>query len=85
MCIRDRHETARFLSDRTLKRLVQLRPDNEHHPFKAHPVRVVNRIIQNDLPARADRIDLLESAVARPHARGHDHQNRFLHRLLPLP
>ena len=73
------HKAARLAADRFLKRLVQLGPDDENHPIKARAIRVVNRIIQNDLSVRADRIDLLEPAVARAHSRRHNHQNRLCH------
>ena len=75
----DLHEAARLAADGLLERLVQLGADDEHHALEAGAVRVVDRVIQNDLTVRTDGVDLLEAAVARAHACRHNDQNRFIH------
>ena len=73
------HALPRLAANGLLKRLVQLRTDDKHHPLKARAARIIQRIIQNDLSVRPDRVDLFQPAIARTHPRGHNHQNRLCH------
>ena len=77
------HEAARLFADGVLERLVQLGTDDEYHAVKACTVCIVDGIIEQNLSVRTDRVDLLESAVARAHTCRHDHQNRICHSLYP--
>ena len=59
--------------------------DDNHNGVEAGLMGIINGIIQNGLALTADRVDLLQSAVAAAHTGGQNHKNRFLcHRIFLL-
>ena len=71
-------------ADLCLKIFLNLMLDNEHNGFKPRPAGVKHRVVQNDFSIGANRVHLLQSAVAAAHPCCHNHQNWFLHVYISL-
>ena len=65
--------------DALLEDLPVFRFDDADDPAKARLHRIVDRIINDELPVGADRFSLLQPAVAAAQPRGHNDKCRFLH------
>ena len=74
----DRDLAGEFVADRFLEQLLEIAADDKHHLAKTGADGVIDRIFENDLAIRTDRIDLLEAAIAAAHAGSH-HQKRWFH------
>ena len=60
--------------------LLDVGADDEDDAVEAGPEGVEHGVIQDDLAARADRVDLLQSAVAAADPGRHHHQGQRRHR-----
>ena len=70
------HIAARLFSDCLLKSVLEFGLDDKDHAREACTVCVVDGIVENDLPAGSERVDLLEAAITRAHTRSHDNKRR---------
>ena len=71
------HRTGETVPDCLMERLLDLALDNKNHSLKARALRVIDRIIQQKLTVIADRVNLLQSAVAAAHTGSHNDQYRL--------
>jgi len=74
-----RHRSPHASEHRGAEFLLDGLPDYEDDLGEAGAERVVDGVVQQALPVRADSVDLLDSAVAASHARGEHHQRRAAH------
>ena len=73
--------------DQASEVLLDLMFNQEDHPLKPGSPGIKNAVIQDGLPVRPDRIHLLQPAVAAPHSRRHNQENRsdiFVHWCISL-
>jgi hypothetical protein len=54
--------------------LLEVPPNDKDHPVKARPERIVNGVIENEFPRRANRVDLFQPPVSATHSRSQDQQ-----------
>ena len=78
---------AGALPYRRLESVLDLVLDDKDHRLKPGAAGVVQAVIQNCLPRRSHRVDLLQAAVAAAHTGRHNDQDRFVchNMLLPVP
>ena len=60
-----------------LERLLNLMLDDEHNGLKPGAAGIVQAVVDDGFPAGADRVDLLQPAVAAAHTGSHNDKNRF--------
>ena len=72
------HPFLHLAADDLPEILFQIFVDDEDDLFEARLHRVVQGIVDDDLPVGPDGIDLLEAAVTASHPRGHDDECRLL-------
>src|SRR5260370_11976677 len=70
----DRDMSFKPCTDGLLELLLNLLTDNEHDLAESGPEGVVDRIVDDSFPARADWINLLEAAIAVAHTGGQNEQ-----------
>ena len=73
------HGLGHTVADGGLEGLLDLMLDDKDHGLEACAAGVVERIIHDDLPVGAHRVDLLHAAVTAAHAGRHHDQYRFVH------
>ena len=66
-----------FRTDLLLEFGLEILADDEHNLAESCAVRVENGIVEDSLSGRTDRIDLLQSAIAGPHACCENYECRF--------
>ena len=77
------HECFGGVADALAEGIQQFFLYDKHNAAEAGLPGVINRIIHNDLTVRADRIDLLETAVTGAHASSHNDEYRICHGKCP--
>ena len=73
------HELFGGVADALAECVEQILFYNKYHAAEASLPRIVDGIVHDDLSVRADRIDLLQTAVAGAHAGSHNDKNRICH------